>query len=178
MRTQLLGAGLIALAVMTVGACSDDPTAPDTVPAALLDVVPPGGATDVDPNEPVVIRFDHPIGYGMAEYAEIREGDMDGPIVPGAWEFSDDRTTLTFTPDEPLLPLTVYAVHLGGGMLDQHGHHLNFEQHGFEYGGEWCTEEQHGMGPMGPGPGMHRHGDDWRHPNGSYGMFFTFTTGV
>jgi hypothetical protein len=65
-------------------------------------------------------------------------------------------------------------------MLDAHGQHLNFERHGLGYGGEWCTEQQNQMGPGGPmGPmGGHRHGADWQHPNGTYGMFFTFTTGV
>ena len=50
-------------------------------------------------------------------------------------------------------------------------HHVNFEQHGFEMGGRWADG-----GMMGRG---HRHAEDpgCRHQNGSYGMFFGFTTG-
>jgi len=177
MRRDIMRAAVVAVAVITVSACSDNATAPAAdIETALLDIVPPGGATNVDPNAPVVVQFDHPIGPGMAEYAEVREGDSDGPLVEGTWVLSTDRTALAFTPTQPLKPLTTYVIHLGGGMLDQHGEHLNFERHGFDYGGEWCTEQQMGMGPMGPMGTQHQHGADWRHPNGTYGMFFTFTT--
>jgi hypothetical protein len=62
-------------------------------------------------------------------------------------------------------------LHLGGGLVDQHGHHVDFEQHGFEMGGEWAHGSMMGRG--------HRHaeGPGWRHQNGSYGMFFGFMTG-
>lgn len=176
MNRRLIRVSTIVIAAIAAGACSDDATSPNDLETALLAIVPPGGAIDVNPNAPVVVRFDHPVGYSMAEHAEVRKEDMDGALVEGAWNLSDDRMTLTFTPDQPLEPLTTYVIHLGGGMLDEHGAHLNFERHGFDLGGEWCTEEQMGMGPMGPVGFQHRHGADWRHPNGTYGMFFTFTT--
>ena len=184
MRTRILGVAMIGLGALALGACSDDANSPaglETAPieTVLLDVVPPGGATDVDPNTPVMLQFDHAMGIGMAEYAEVREDGLDGTLVAGAWALSDDRTTLTFTPDQPLKPLTGYVIHLGGGMMDDHDRVLNFEAHGFEHGGEWCTGEQRGMGPggaMGDMGTQHRHDEDWRHPNGTYGMFFTFTT--
>ena len=164
-----------------VTACSDDGTEPVDAETVLLDVIPPGGATDVDPNGPIVVEFNHPIGWGMAEYAVLHEGSLDGPAVDGVWELSDDRTTLTFTPAEPLKPLTEYTIHLGGGMVDHQGQHVNLERHGFQFGGEWCTGEQFGqggMGPMGPMGPHHGQGPGWQGPNGHFGMTFTFTTGA
>jgi hypothetical protein len=173
-------AALAAFLVLAGNACSQDPTSPAEVETSLLDVIPPGGATGVDPNAPIVVEFDHPIGYGMAEYAMLHEGGIDGPQVDGTWVLSEDRNTLTFTPDRPLKPGTAYVIHVGGGIMDEHGHHLNFERYGFGLGGAWCTGEQLGpRGGMGPGGTMgthHHQGAGWQHANGMYGMFFTFLT--
>jgi hypothetical protein len=96
-------------------------------------------------------------------------------------------TRLTFTPDAPLKGQTEYIIHVGGGMQDSNGHHLDFQMYGFGMGGHWFTEDMHqdgqhgqgtghgGMGGMGGGSGMM--GGGWVHPgNGGYGMIFTFTT--
>jgi hypothetical protein len=93
----------------------------DSAATALVAVEPTGGATDVDPTEPVVVTFDHAIKPAMTEYAALHEGDVNGPEVAGSWSLSEDSTQLVFTPDEPLKAATKYTIHLGGGMMDAEG---------------------------------------------------------
>jgi hypothetical protein len=167
-------------------ACDGNGTEPAMVDSALLSVTPQGGATGIDPNAPIVIQFNHAMMEGMEAYADVHEGHIEGTLVPGSWSWNGNRTQLTFTPDAPLKPQTTYVIHIGGGMQDGEGHHINFEEHGFGMGGQWMTQQMHqdgqhgygmgtgGMGGMGGGSGM---GQGWVHPtNGGYGMIFTFTT--
>lgn len=150
-----------------------------TASTALVSMSPVGGATDVDPAEPVVVTFDHAIDPAMAEYAALHEGDVNGPEVAGTWSLSGDSTGLVFTQEEPLKPATRYTIHLGGGMIDAEGHHVDLGTNGTHMGGEWATDSMMGGGMGGGGmDGHHEHtGDGWEHPdNGSYGMIFTFTT--
>jgi hypothetical protein len=159
------------LVAMAVGCSSSDLAGPEASgEAVLLEVVPNGGQVGVDPSGPMFAHFDHPMGEDMHNFASLHEGDLDGPEVHGAWGWSHEHRRLNFVPHEPLHEHAEYTLHLGGGLIDQHGHHVDFEQHGFEIGGQWV----HG-GMMGPGHG--HEGPGWRHQNGSYGMFFRFMTG-
>lgn len=172
---RTLGALMLAGAVgLGVTACDGAVTAlgPDTM---LLSVSPAGGSDDVDPEEPVVVTFDHAIDSMMVEYAALHEGGIDGPEVAGTWTLSTDATQLIFTQDAPLRRATEYTVHLGGDMMDADGHHVDLETHGMHMGGQWATGSMMGGGMMGE---HHDHmGEGWQHPdNGSYGMIFTFTT--
>lgn len=173
------GVGLLA------GACSesDPPLDPGAETTVLLSVVPRGGSTDVDRFAPVVIEFDHPVMAGMDAFALLHEGDVTGPEVPGTWILSADRLDLTFTPAAPLAPSTSYTIHLGGGMMDAGGDHVDFDAHGDHMGGAWATGGMMGGGMMGGGMmggavGEAHMGQGWQHPtNGTYGMVFSFTTG-
>jgi hypothetical protein len=175
MRTNPMVLTLVALVGLT--ACSGEdatgPIAADEV--ALVMVSPAGGTTNVDPDSRVTIEFDHPMTTGMAAYCSLHEGGLDGSEVSGHWVWSEDHHRLTFTPDEPLKAAHGYTLHMGGGMLDDHGHGMNFEQHGHAMGGEWVDE---GMFAQGGGMmGGHDHmGAGWQHHNGMYGMMFSFTT--
>jgi len=121
----------------------------------------------------------------MEEYAALHEGPVTGPEVAGTWARSTDGMTLTFTPDAPLKPATMYTIHIGGGMMDEDGHTVDLDMHGMDMGGEWATESMMtggmgsgmgGMGGMGGQPGTHM-GQGWQDPsNGTYGMVFSFTT--
>ena len=178
-RFRLSSAVAAAALLLAVGACSEEATGPeDEGLSALLSVVPTGGATNVDPSEPIVVEFTHAIGVGMEAYAALHVGDVNGPEVPGTWTASEDRTTMTFTPATALKPATTYTVHIGGGMMDDQGNMINLDQHGLGMGGMWATSSMMsgGMG-MGDG-GTHSHmGAGWDHPsNGSSGMVFSFTT--
>lgn len=190
-----LAFGALAL-VLSGAACADDggPAAPDRDPAPLLlSVVPEGGATDVPVDQPVTVEFDHAMAAGMEAYADLHEGDLAGPPVAGTWSWSADRTRLTFTPDAPFRPNTVYVIHLGGGMMDADDMPVDFQEHGEHMGGEWATEQMMhdgwsgGPGMAGPGMDDGMHDPDgqpyqghmeagWQHANGSYGMAFAFRT--
>jgi hypothetical protein len=177
---------LLGLLLTGVVACSDsaDVVGPaGTGETVLLDVVPQGGSTNVSRTDPIIVRFNHPVQEHMSQYADLHEGDVDGPVVDGMWTWSNGHRTLTFTPAEPLKPSTMYTIHLGGGMLDHEGSPVNFDRHGPQMGGHWVGEEMFNAGRMGDGPGaggpaggMAHMGDGWKHRNGSYGMAFSFTT--
>jgi hypothetical protein len=174
----LVAAAFLMIPVLA-GACDDEPTGADLQEAVLLSVVPQGDATGVDPNAPIVIEFSHGMMEGMEGFADVHEGQVEGPLVPGSWSWNGTRTQLTFTPDSALKPQTQYVIHIGGGMQDQNGQHINFQQHGAGMGGQWMTQQmhqggQHGYGMGQGGMGM---GEGWVHPgNGGFGMLFTFTT--
>lgn len=170
---------------LVAGACSESetPLDPEVARTVLLSVVPQGGSTDVDRFAPVVVDFDHPVMAGMEAFALLHQGDVTGPEVAGTWRMSSDLRVLTFTPAAPLAPTTRYTIHLGGGMMDADGGHVDFGTHGDHMGGAWATNGMMGGGMMGGGMmggamGEHHMGDGWQHPtNGTYGMVFSFTTG-
>lgn len=143
--------------------------------SSLIVLDPQGGATDVDPTAPVVVTFDHAMNPEMAEYAALHEGDVNGPEVEGTWSLSEDSMQLIFTQDQPLKRATEYTIHLGAGMMDAEGHHVDMDAHGPDMGGEWATDGMMGGGMHG---GQHNHmGEGWDDPgNDSHGMLFTFTT--
>ena len=160
--------------------CADDadqlPNAPDeTLAVALVGVTPPGGTVGVDPSSHVVLEFDHPMVDGVEALCAVHLGGLDGEEVPGAWQRSEDHHVLTFTPHDPLQLDSEHTIHVGGGITDVDGHHMDFDQHAFDMGGHWVDEDmldQHG-GMM----GGHSHmGEGWQHKNGTYGMAFAFRT--
>ena len=174
---------LTAVTATFLAACSDGATAPEVAEnvTALLSVEPAAGSVAVSVDATVVVTFDHPIAEGMEEYADLHEGTVAGPIVPGEWTRSADGLTLSFAPEAPLKPSTTYVIHVGGDMMDEDGHLVDLGIHGHDMGGEWATPSMMGGGAgmgmgMGGQTGSHM-GTGWQHPtNGSYGMVFTFTT--
>ena len=163
---------ILVAAPLTLAACGENPAAP-ALTARVISVVPTGDATGVDPGAPIVVTFSHPMRSGMEQYAALHEGDVRGPVVSGSWSWSTDRTVLTFTPVLPLKAQTQYTIHLGGGMRDRGGGFVDYGPCVGQYGGRWATQDMMGGGMMGGGNMM---GSGWRHPNGTYGMVFTFTT--
>jgi len=176
-RLLCLGLGPAILA----GACSEG-LGPETMDAAtLLSVLPAPGTVGVDVGATAMVVFDHAIAPGMDAYVALHEGDVTGPEVSGTWMMSEDHTTMTYTPTQPLKAATVYVIHVGGGMMDEGGHLVNLERHGLGMGGQWATASMMtggmGSGMTGGGQDGHHMGDGWEHPsNGSYGMLFSFTT--
>lgn len=164
----------LTLAVLAgLAACARDPSSPAPV-TSVVSIVPDGGAAGVDPTAPIVITFSHPMAMGMEAYAALHQSDVTGPAVAGTWTWSADQITLSFSPAQPLMPATGYALHLGGGMHDAVGGDLDYQQCVSQHGGQWVTGAMMGGGGMiGDATMM---GPGWRHANGSYGMVFTFTT--
>lgn len=160
----------LAAAPLTLGACGD-PTGP-ALSVRVVSILPSGGATGIDHSAPIVVTFSHRMQSGMEQYVALHEGDVNGPVIAGTWTWSDDRTTLTFASAQPLQPQTQYTFHLGGGMRATDGGFVDYGPCVGQYGGQWATQEMMGGGMMG-GSMM---GTGWRHPNGTYGMVFVFTT--
>jgi hypothetical protein len=168
----MVATGLVILAV-GAGACSENPVSPDGDTQLAL-VVPAGGSIGVDPGGNVTVDFSHSLMAGMEEYMVVHEGDVTGPLVPGSWSWSGNRTHAVWTPASFLKANTTYMLHLGGGMLDGEGHEVGFSQHGSGMGGQWATAAMMGNGMAGSTGSMM--GTGWRHADGTYGMVFRFTT--
>jgi hypothetical protein len=172
---RTLGLTVIAGVFAASAACSDATESTGTQEAALVSVTPRGGSMSVDPNASIEIEFDSRMANGMEEFCSLHVGGLDGDEVPGAWEWSEDHHLLTFTPHDPLQHDSEHTLHVGGGITDVDGHHMDFDQHGFEMGGHWVDEDK--LGHHGGMMGDHSHmGDGWQHDNGTYGMAFPFST--
>lgn len=171
------------LALLTMAACSNDgPSAPDPTPdggtALLVAVEPAGGSVGIGLDTDVTLEFDHAMDPAMSGYADVHEGDLTGPVVPGTWEWLDGHTRLRFTPSDALQAATTYKIHVGGGMMDEDGHMVDLETHGEEMGGTWATDTMMNGGMGGHMDPAEHSGGAWDDPsNGSHGMVFTFTTG-
>lgn len=168
-------AGTVAVGV---AACEDATTSvqPET---ALLSVAPEGGASDVALDAPVVLTFGHAMHSQAGEYAAVHQGDVNGPTVSGSWMIEENGRVMRFTPDHDWQANTAYAIHLGGGMMDAEGDHVDLGTNGMHMGGEWATDSMMSGGmPGGMSGGQHDHmGEGWDGPeNGSHGMIFAFTT--
>jgi len=142
--------------------------------AAFLSVSPAGGTAGVPVGSPMTFRFSGAMGAGMEQYVDLHMGDLSGPEIAMSCAWSPDRTLLTCTPGSPLASRTMYALHMGGGMMSAGGMAVDYTTHGPGMGGQWImggmmtgTHGGMGWGMMGSG---------WRNANGSYGMEFTLTT--
>jgi len=154
-----------------------DATAPTPTPSttALLSVAPMGGSTGVSTTGPMSLTFSGPMQTGMEQYLDLHRGDASGPLVPITCTWSTDRQTVTCLPAQPLEPNTAYTFHMGGGMMDAHGHAIDMQTHMGQDGGQWLMPGM--MGGSHAGMPMSGMGNGWKGSNGSYGMLFPFTTG-
>ena len=183
MLSRVIAVGLFS-AALAAAACSGSSTAPAarTTPTAngaavVLNVVPAARATGVDPKAPIVITFNHAMLSGMEMLVLLHESSVTGPTVAGTATWSSDRTTLTFTPAQPLKSQTTYVLHLSPNLKDANGNPIDFASCAQRLGGQ--TPSGFGFGGMmggGMGPGMM--GNGWQPGTGTwgYGMIFTFTT--
>jgi hypothetical protein len=147
---------------------------PQDYGAAFVSVVPAGGSTGVPTSTSITLRFGTAMAAGMEHYVDLHVGDVAGPTLSLACHWSSDRTTLTCAPSATLRSRTTYVLHLGGGMTTQAGAPIDYAHYGPMMGGHWIMG-----GMMGPNHGGHAWGrmePGWHHPNGSYGLAFSFTT--
>jgi hypothetical protein len=169
---------LAAVAGLAVPACTDG-TLPDQT--VLTSVSPAGGAVGVSVDTAIEVEFSHPMHDQMTDYAVLHHGaGIEDSVVAGTWHWSSDRTHMTFVPAQPLEHGTAYTLHLGGGMMDSAGHHVDLATHGHDMGGVMVTHGMMDAWTMHGGmTGDHdMTGPGWQHPaDGTYGMLFTFTTG-
>jgi hypothetical protein len=105
----------------------------------------PAGAGDAEPLEATSApRTSDPRGVRRVFYQPARP-TPDGRtlLALSPLEFlktlsrlEADGTRLVFTPTQPLQPVTTYTIHLGGGMTDTRGRHVDLETHGAHMGGK------------------------------------------
>ncbi len=168
-------AGLAAAACGSSQPNSGTATNPTTGTAvALTSLSPAEGATGVASNTSIVLSFSGAMGSGMEQFMDLHMGDLSAGTVPMNCSWSGDRETLTCTPESSLMPHTTYTIHIGGGMTGANGMTMDYSR-GQAMGGQWIMGAMM-SGSHGGGMGWGMLGGDWRNPNGSYGMAFTFTT--
>jgi hypothetical protein len=150
------------------------PTGMPAAYAGLMSVDPGGGAMGVPAETSLELHWGVAMGAGMEQFVDLHMGDLAGPVVPMSYAWSGDQTTLVCTPSSPLQPGTQYAIHVGGGMVDADDQLMDMNMYGPGLGGQWIQGGMMGASHAGMGWGMM--GPGWRHPDGPYGMVFTFTT--
>ncbi|MDE2669437.1 MAG: Ig-like domain-containing protein [Chloroflexota bacterium] len=91
-----------------------------TIQPAVTSVTPHDEATFVEPDAPVVIEFNQPMDRASVE-AGVTLRPVGGAAIPGAFEWNEDGTVATFTPDEPLELLKRYAITISGGLRSVSG---------------------------------------------------------
>ncbi|MDJ0835210.1 MAG: Ig-like domain-containing protein [Acidobacteriota bacterium] len=102
----------------TVGLSSAD-TAPN-----LIALSPPNGAVNVPVNASVRARFDRPVSTAVAGDGALTLSDGNRAPVSGSLTFSNDRRSVIFQPDQPLLTNTAYSFEgagltgLAGNMIE------------------------------------------------------------
>lgn len=181
-KTRYVMTALSTAVVLILAACggeTDMPAGPGQMGTTAFMFVSPGGsAMGVPVGTPLTFQWSTPMGAGMEQFIDLHMGDLEGPVVPMSCGWQTDRTSLVCTPSAPLLHGTRYMVHVAGGMVDANGRVVDMDQNGPGFGGQWITGGVMGgvMGGSHAGTGWGMMGAGWRHPNGSYGMAFTFTT--
>jgi hypothetical protein len=121
----------------------------------------------------MTMRFSAAMQTSMMQYVDLHQGAIGGTVVPMTCSWSSDAVTLTCQPNQPLQPGTSYALHMGSGMTDAAGQHVDVEQHGTAMGGNPVTSDM--MGGMHHGQSTSMMGGGWMDSDGHYGMEFTFT---
>lgn len=168
-------------AIIALGACAESPSAPFDQNASsptLVRVVPANATTGVDPMKPVTITFSHPMMTGMEMLVVLHEGTTTGPQVAGTSRWSVNRTELTFTPGTALKSKTTYMLHLSPSLRGTNGQMINMAG-GVTMGGQFVTAGMMGSfsgGMMNGQWGSGMTGAGWQASNGTFGMYFTFTT--
>lgn len=175
LRTIAIALGGLSLLAT---ACSDPTTSVAIDPAAsVVSVTPANASAAVNPSSPVVITFSRRMMAGMEMRVVLHEGSVTGTAVAGNYSWSNDRSTLTFTPAVGLKAKTAYVLHLAPDLRIDSGQRLN-HQGCTSLGARNVTQGMMGGGMMRNGsmfPGMM--GTGWRAISGGYGMIFSFTTG-
>jgi Big-like domain-containing protein len=164
----------VLVAVALAVACERDTKSVGPISGVhIVSLKPASGETGVNPAANVVITFSEPMQVGTESYLALLQGDVTGSAVTGTWQWSDYRTRLTFTPAKPFAAATRYVLHLGGQLRGAAGEPLAYEHCLTEHGAQWVPGGTTPGGLM----GYRRLDLGWRHPNGSYGMAFSFSTG-
>lgn len=172
--TSMMGGGWIDPTDDHLGMAFTFTTASAATQTSLVAVSPAPGTTGVDPSGTITMTFSGAMLTSMMQYVDLHQGTIAGPVVPMTCSWSNDNTTLTCQPNQPLQPGTSYVLHMGGGMMNANGDPVDVEHHGMTIGGQPVSGGM--MGGMHGGQGTGMMGSGWMDPDGHYGMEFTFTT--
>ncbi len=100
------------------------PTPLPAVPPAVIDRLPEPGAEQA-PAAPVIVYFDAPMDPNSVEGSFKLMAADDGSTVAGDFAWSDNNSTLTFTPAEPLAHSRTYRAEVAAGVRNSAGLALN-----------------------------------------------------
>jgi len=99
-------------------------TVRDVVPPTVAEVNPSPGATEVDPNTTVIVRFSEAVARATVSESTLRLTTTAG-TVPVTFTFSDGDRIVTLTPVSRPLPLkTAFSLTVGTGVTDVAGNAL------------------------------------------------------
>jgi len=91
-----------------------------TVLPGVASIAPADNTQFAAPRQPATVRFNQPMDESAAAGVVVRH-QASNTIVPGGTSWSDDRTSLTFTPAAQLEPLGVYVVSVEKGLRGARG---------------------------------------------------------
>ncbi|MBN2412705.1 Ig-like domain-containing protein [candidate division KSB1 bacterium] len=95
----------------------------DNVPPKITSSAPTNGDKDIIIDSIIIIRFTEPINSVTVNVNSFTLFNAAG-YVSGSIGFIEDNTCITFTPDQPLDPNTVYTIKLTTEIADINGNHL------------------------------------------------------
>ena len=91
-----------------------------TIQPAVGSITPHDGATFVEPDDPIVVTFNQPMDRASVE-AGVKLRAVGGAATPGSFEWDEDGTVVTLTPDEPMELLTLHDVTISAGLASVSG---------------------------------------------------------
>jgi hypothetical protein len=92
----------------------------DNQPPAVVSVFPANGSSGVPLNTPVNIGFSEPMAPDSITASSIKLS-CAGVNVPGTRVLSGDKTSVLFTPNNPLTSFALYTITVGGSVEDLAG---------------------------------------------------------
>ena len=111
---------LAPVLALSPGCGDDDPSPPDTQPPSIVATVPADGATGVDPQAAVRIRYDEDLDPGSIGPTSLLITGPSG-AADGTVGYAAASQEITFTPDPTLEPLVAHRAVVRPGVRDLAG---------------------------------------------------------
>ena len=89
----------------------------------LLTITPRPGVTSATIGTPITLTFDGSMDSTARQFVDLHRGSIAGDIVPMdcLWSNANGTLTCAATTAQPLIPDSLYILHVGAGMLATNG---------------------------------------------------------